>query len=206
MSGGDLNYSYITRVIQHLDFQYKLSFFITPKDFDTLWNWSEKRIPMRVIRESFAAVIERWNAKNKPVTSFTNFKYEVRKNFKAFMELSVGSDNVVPQSAGKGTEPPAEENRFAEVERFMAGFPELLEPLREKFQAIYQDLKQERELELEPLHRQLLAMFKDNEELNVKTAVFLKNLDPKIRKPELEERYRLNFLLNKFRVPDFDLI
>lgn len=206
MSGGDLNYSYITRVIQHLDFQYKLSFFITPKDFDTLWNWSEKRIPMRIIRESFAAVIERWQAKNKPVTSFTNFKYEVRKNFKAFMELSVGADSTVPQSGEKDGDSPAEENRFAEVEVFLERLPEPLEPLREKFQVVFEDLKQERELDLEPLHSRLLEMFTDNEELNVKTAVFLKNLDPKVRKPELENRYRLNFLLNKFRVPDFDLI
>lgn len=207
MSDANYNHDYIIRVIQHLDFQHRLSFFITPKDFDALWNWSEKRIPMRIIKESFSAVIQRWNAKNKPVTSFTNFKYEVRKNFKAFMELSVGADNVVSKPEEQGLDDSQEEdNRFVEVECFMKTLPETLEPLREIVQTIYDDLKQARELNLKPLHDQLVAMFADNEELNVKTTIFLTNLDPKVRKPELEKRYRLNYLLNKFHVPDFDLI
>jgi hypothetical protein len=207
MSESDYHYNYIIRVIQYLERQHDTYLFITPKDFDSLWNWSEKRIPPRIINESITAVVNRWQAKNKPVTGFSNFKYEVRKNFKAFMELNVGGQAGEAET-GDSPENAAEEEseRLKEVEVFLAHLPEPLEPLKNKFEAIYDDLKQNRPLQLEEVHKAILELFAQNEELKIKTSIFLKNLDPKVRKPEIERRYRLNYLLNKFHVPDFDLI
>ena len=58
--------------------------------------------------------------------------------------------------------------------------------------------------DLEPLYDRLLILFKDHHELNLKVEMFMRNLSPQLRKPEIERRYRLNYLINHFHIPDFE--
>ena len=55
-----------------------------------------------------------------------------------------------------------------------------------------------------PVHEKLLSHFRDDAELNAKCAWFLNNLAPAPRRPEIEKKYRLNYLLHKFAIPSFE--
>ena len=90
---GNEGYDFIIKVIQYLENSFKIHFFITPKDFDVLYRWFEKRIPLRVIEESIAAVVDRWTQKNKKISSFSNFYYQVKKDFETFLQLQVGAES-----------------------------------------------------------------------------------------------------------------
>ena len=80
---------------------------------------------------------------------------------------------------------------------FLEKLPEPLESLRADFEKYYQEKDGE-----EILTNKLLALFKDNGELNLKTECFIKNLKPIQRKPETMLRYRKNFLFAKFAIPE----
>lgn len=196
---------YVIGIIQHLQLTHGIVFFITSKDFDVLYNWWEKRIPPRIVQEAIAAVVERWNKKNKKIYSFANFGYQVKKNLSAFNQLNIGastesivSDSAKPQDTG------TKENELAKIERFLTRYPPGLEKLRKDFDTLYKKKLKNEEADPETVHQKLLAMFDSDEELNIKTNVFLRNLAPELRKPQIQQRYRLNYLKNKFNIPDFD--
>ena len=77
----DKDKDFVIEIIQYLQNKYDIIFFITPRDFDVLYNWWEKRIPLRIIKESIINVVDRWKEKGKGINSFANFSYEVKKNF-----------------------------------------------------------------------------------------------------------------------------
>lgn len=193
--GGE-DYDYIIKVIQHLESKHGLVFFITSSDFNVLYRWWEKRIPFRVIEESLGSVVRRWTEKKKQIHSFSNFYREVKKNFKAFLELSVGAE---------GRQERAKENEYEEIEQFLADYPAKLLEIRGEFESVFKQLKAGEALALDTLHEQLLAMFADDRELDMKTELFRKNLAPELRTAEIERRYRLNWLKNRYHIPDFDL-
>lgn len=190
---------FVIEIIQYLQNKYDIIFFITPKDFDVLYNWWEKRIPLRIVKESIINVVDRWKKKEKTINSFANFSYEVKKNFKAFLQLSVGSENEI--------QTPEEKDPFAEINDFFNNYPLQLTPLKEEFDNIYQKIKKNKsiDVELTRTHETLVNLFKDDNELNLKVRIFLDNLSPVLRKPEIEQRYRLNYLINKYNIPDFEV-
>jgi len=192
---------FVIEIIQYLQNKYEIIFFITPKDFDVLYRWWEKRIPLRIVKESITNVVERWKEKGKIITGFANFRYEVKKVFQAFIQLSVGSEK-----SEKETQTLEEKDPFAEINHFFNNYPLQLNPLKEKFHDIYQKIKENKsvDVELTYIHETLANLFKDDKELNLKVRIFLDNLSPVLRKPEIEQRYRLNYLINKFKVPDFN--
>jgi hypothetical protein len=194
--------NFVIEIIQHLQNKYDIIFFITPRDFDVLYKWWEKRIPLRIVKESIINVVDRWKEKGKAINSFANFSYEVKKNFKAFLQLNVGSEKSENE-----TQTPEEKDPFAEINDFFNNYPLQLTPLKEEFDNIYQKIKKNEnvEVELTRTHETLVNLFKDDNELNLKVRIFLDNLSPVLRKPEIEQRYRLNYLINKFKVPDFNL-
>ncbi|MCP5048002.1 MAG: hypothetical protein GY940_12570 [bacterium] len=200
------DYDYIVTIIQYLELNHGIAFFITPRDFDCLYNWWEKRIPDRVIRESITAVVKRWQKKNKAISGFSNFKYEVRKNFTAFLQLSLGSESTGTEPGENSDGGEDGDQRFVEIDAFFNRFPEPLQPLRKEFEELYSCLKNNDRVETAGLHGKLTEMFARDTELNLKTAIFLKNLAPQLRKPGIEERYRLNWLINKFHIPDFEIL
>jgi hypothetical protein len=192
-------------VIQYLDHTFNIRFFITTRDFDVLYRWWEKRIPMHLIKESITNVVERWARKNKKITGFSNFYYEVKKNFQVFLQMNVGGEDreAGPEEAS-GTEGAGGE--FAEIETFFENYPDALTSLKKEFETIFQKIKNKEDVEPGPVHQKLVELFKDNEELNMKVAVFTRSLATELRKPAIENRYRLNYLLNKYRIPDFEVL
>jgi hypothetical protein len=191
---------FVIEIILYLQNKYDIIFFITPRDFDVLYNWWEKRIPLRIVKESIINVVDRWKEKGKTIDSFANFSYEVKKNFKAFLQLSVGSE-----ISENETQTPEEKDPFEEINHFFNNYPLQLTPLKEAFHNIYRKVKKNEnvDVELTRTHETLVNLFKDDNELNLKVRIFLDNLSPVLRKPEIEQRYRLNYLINKFNIPDF---
>lgn len=193
---------FIIRIIQYLEYHHRITFFITPRDFDCLYNWWEKRIPFSVICEAIATVVVRWQGKNKPITGFSNFKYEVKKCFESFMQLRVGGEEPFISGKEKNSEA---YDPFAPFTLFYNSFPIPLLTLKEEYETLVHSLKTTGSADPEAFYKKLTALFERDEELAVKSAIFLKNLAPTLRKPEIEQRYRLNYLLSKFRIPDFQI-
>ncbi len=192
---------FVIEIIQYLQNNHGIIFFINTKDFDVLYHWWEKRIPLRIVKESITNVVERWKEKGKNITGFANFRYEVKKVFQAFLQLSVGSER-----SDNETQTAGEEDPFAEISHFFSNYPDPLTPLEEEFHDIYQKIKNHEsvDVELSRIQETLVNLFKDDNELNLKARIFLDNLSPVLRKPEIERRYRLNYLINKFNIPDFE--
>jgi len=192
---------FVIKVIQYLENTFGIIFFITSKDFDVLYRWYEKRIPIHIVKESISNVVERWTQKNKKIYSFSNFYYEVKKNLKAFLQLSVGRE-----AEGEVPEPEIPANFYAEIENFFKNYPDDLVTLKGEFEGIFQQVKNKENVELEPVYGRLVDLFKEDEVLNLKVVVFSRSLAPELRKPEIENRYRLNYLLNKYNIPDFEIM
>lgn len=186
------DYDYIIPVIQYLEAKHGIVFFITTKDFDVLYRWWEKRIPLKIIKESISTVVGRWEAKKKKITSFSTFYYEVKKNFKAFLELNVGAGTR--EERGETCD---------EIETFLSHYPEQLFDVKEDFETAYRKIKAKESFDIQPVLEKLLQLFENDEELNLKVEIFARNLSPRLRSPEIKKKYRLNYLLNKFKIPDF---
>lgn len=196
----DKGRDYIIRVIQYLDYKHGIVFFISPRDFDVVYRWYEKDIPLRIVREAIARVVERRRDKSKKVTGFSNFYYEVKKSFEAFLQLGVGRHDDETEESG---EP---EDEFSVIERFISDMPEPLAEMKTEFEELYRSVKERREVDLEPVHARLLELFKEDNELNMKVKVFLRSLAPELRLTRIENRYRVNYIKNKYHIPDFELI
>ncbi len=188
------DYDFIIKIIQFLESKFGISFFITTMDFDTLYKWWEKKIPFKIIEESISNVINRWNLKKRKIYSFSNFSYEVRKNYKGFLELNV--------SVGKREE---KKEEYDKIEKFFNNYPQELKKLKKEFENVHEKFKNKENIDIDNIKEKLLSLFKENNELNLKTQIFLRSLAPELRKPEIEKRYRINYLLNKFKIPDFDI-
>lgn len=191
---GKSDYDYIIRVIQYLEYKHGIALFITTRDFDVLYRWWEKRIPLEIIKESISIVARRRAEKKKKIASISSFYFEVKKNFKAFLELQVGDGDRQEKI-----------NRYEDIENFLKDFPEKLLELKSEFETIFLQLKAGNNYDLAPVYEKLLDLFVNDEELNLKVEIFINQLAPRLRNPEIKKKYRLNYLLNKFNIPDFDL-
>lgn len=201
---GNEGYDFIIMVIQYLENSFKIHFFITPKDFDVLYRWYEKRIPLRVIEESIAAVVERWSQKNKKISSFSNFYYQVKKDFETFLQLNVGAESKTTRANSLAADSESGNGygyEYAAWENFFKNFPNDLAALKEDFERIFQLLKNKEEVEAAPVYEKLVDLFKEDETLKLKVAIFMRHLAPELRKPEIENRYRLNYLRSKYNIP-----
>ncbi len=196
----DEDKEYIIRIIQHLQFHYNIIFFITTSDFDMLYHWWEKRIPFPVIKESIERVIERWRLKNKKIESFSNFSYEVRKSFESFLQLNVGGEGKESNEASGEAAAP----RIDPVEKFLNEFPEVLISLKTDFEMLRSCRDNNESVDMGPVMEKLVKLFENDNDLNIKCNVFLRNLAPELRKPAIEMKYRINYLASKFRIPDFE--
>ena len=200
-------YDFIITLIQFLEDNFKIHFFITPKDFDVLYRWYEKRIPIHIIKESITAVIERRSQKNKQISSFSNFYYQVKKDFETFLQLRVGAEIAINRPglpvSDKDIEHQCGYNKYEELENFSRNFPTDLELWKDDFDRVLLQVKNEEKVDLAPVYEKLVGLFKGDETLDLKVAVFMRSLAPELRKPEIENRYRLNFLRSKYNIPDF---
>ena len=92
---------YIFKVISHLNIFYSISFFINPIDYDALYSWYDKKIPLEIIYLSLDNVIKRRRKANKPLESITTFNYEIKKNYKGYLDRKAGSHDVVESKGEK---------------------------------------------------------------------------------------------------------
>ncbi len=116
----------------------------------------------------------------------------MRKNYQSFLDLSVGGER--PETA----------DDQGEIQKFLAQFPPELEFARADFAAVFSRQLRGEPADAGPLQEKLLAHFSADQELNAKSAWFLQNLSPQLRRPEIERKYRLNYLSGKFAIPAFD--
>jgi len=186
------DYDYIIRIIQYLDRRHGIHFFISSRDFDTLYHWWEKRIPEPLIRAALDRVVERRRSQQKPLEHFSAFSNEVRRDYRSFLSLDIGRERSEP----------AEE--FSEIKKFLAHFPPQLDFVKEDFACVCAQVMRGEAPDFRPLQEKLLAHFLDDGELNAKTAWFLKNISPSMCKPEIERKYRLNYLAGRFAIPALD--
>jgi hypothetical protein len=189
-AGGD--YDYIIRIIQYLDQRHGIRFFISSRDFDILYRWWEKRIPEPVIREALDRVVERSRRLQKPLERFSGFSNEVRRDYRSFLSLDIGRQRSEPA------------DEFAEIKKFLAQFPPPLEFMKKDFAVLLEKVLRGETPDAGPLQEKLLVHFQDDGELNAKTAWFLKNIAPPMRRPEIERKYRLNYLAGRFAIPALD--
>ena len=192
MMAGNADYDYIIRIIQHLDRQFAIRFFISSKDFDVLYRWWEKRIPFAVVSQSLQRVVERRQIKGKTVKSFSVFSRDMRLDYQSFLNLNVGRSRDENRDAHSG------------IRSFLNRLPEDLDFLKDDLARLSAEYMQKGAADSGTVHEKLLEHFKDDPELNAKCAWFLKNLAPELRRPEIEKKYRLNYLLHKFAIPEFE--
>jgi len=191
------DYDFIIKIIQYLQNKMGIVFFITTKDFDVLYNWWEKRIPIEVIMQSILNVIKRWKKKDKTIYSFSNFTYEVRKNHHVFLQMNVGAEN---------DESVEEEDAVDKFKSYIHNIPLALEPLKDDFVDILLKIKRSDKIQLLPFYDKLINLFKDDDELNSKVRIFSKSLPEHLQKPEIAAKYRLNYIINKFNIPDIEIL
>jgi len=192
MGGEAGDYDYIIRVIQYLDRRHGIRFFIGSRDFDVLYRWWEKRIPAAVLHESLDRVVERRRRLQRPLQRFSAFSYEVRRQHLAFLSLDIGRQRQESADA------------HADTRDFLEAFPPALEFMRSDFEAHFQHRLRGETAPAGPLQERLLGHFNDDGELNAKTAWFLKNIDPRLRRPEIERTYRLNYLIGRYGIPPLE--
>ena len=188
------DYNYILNVIQYLEEKWGIFLFVSAKDFDVLYRWWEKQIPLKVVHDAINRVVTRWKQKGRDIKSFTNFSYEVKKMFQNYLELNVELVDC------EETTPP-----FAELDDFLQKYPDQLLPLQELYQEIVAQIKAGKGVDLNGWQNRLLEQFVDDKELDLKVRLFLRNLAPELRNEAIAKQYRLNYLSNRFRIPDLEL-
>jgi hypothetical protein len=188
------DYDYIIKTIQYLEYNFQIHLFITTRDFDILYNWWEKRIPLNIIFESISTVVKRWKARGKTIKGFSNFSYEVRKSFKRFLELSIGRESS------------QKKEKYYEINRFFKSFPPELRGLKKDLENIFIKMKKGQDISLQEVDKKLLDLFKDDDEIKLKTRIFMKSLADELRKPAVEKKYRLNYIKHKYGIPDFEIL
>jgi len=181
------DYDFVVKIIQYLEQSCGIVFFITTKDFDILYNWWEKSIPVKIIKESLLNVVERWKKRNKKIVSFSNFSYEVKKNFNTYMQFHVGTENQASS---------AQITPMQEVEKYLKQLPAPMQFVKQELELIFQKIKEKKPVDLDSFYEKLNNQFKDNNELNLKVKVFKRSLSPELQTPEIEQRYRLNYIIN----------
>lgn len=186
----DRGKDYIIRLIQYLDQRFGVRFFISPKEFDVAWRWFEKKIPPELVEACLERVVMSRREKKKTVDGFSCFYYEVRKSFDALKLMRVGAHESV-EIAPSPTDP---------WETFFNAFPPELGFLREDFET--HRLQGPEACPAKVIHDKLVDKFRGEPELEIKVDVFMNSLARELRQSRIENRYRLNYLIRRFHIPD----
>jgi hypothetical protein len=95
-------------------------------------------------------------------------------------------------------------NEDGEIKTFLSKFPAALDFIKADFARLGAERMQNNQVLPGPVYEKLLTHFQNDVELNAKCECFMKNLAPQLRRPEIEKKYRLNYLLHKFAIPEFE--
>ncbi len=184
---------YIFEVIDYLLNNHNINFFITSKDFDVLYGWWEKRVPQVLIKKSIDKVCKRRESRGKQIDSFMNFSYEVRKNLSYKLDLNINTAWVDKTSC------PDDKH-----ERFFENFPEGIKELEDEFRMLKDATEENIAGMLKNIYDRLISKYKDDDEMNIKTEIFMGNLPSPMRKPEIVLKFKINYLNRRFNIPDFE--
>lgn len=186
-------HGYIVSVIQLLQSGHRIYSIVTPGEFDILYRWWEKRIPLSLIDECTAQVVSRRLTQGKAAPRIKDLAHAVRRGYTQYRERAIGSQGktdypVVPASAAEEfiRNPPPEIADL--VAAILAPAPRF--PVPGDVAAAFQQA--------------LLERFAGDEELERRTLNFSSHLAPALRSASLMERYRVNLLVSRFRIPDLE--
>lgn len=184
---------YIVSVLEMMQREFNLYFMVTPRDFDILYRWFEKRIPLTLIRDCVADVTERRQKQGRAIEGVGTLAHTVRTAFSHHQEKSVGahSEKITAHEPGLKraeffSEPPSE------IKEIVLLFQEGLQKSPPRREAVL------------AFHQAVLEKFAGDEELERRSTVFFNHLAPALRSDELLSRYRLNLLISRLGLPDFE--
>jgi len=186
-------HGYVIAVIQLLQREFNLYSVITPKEFDVLYRWWEKGIPLNIIQESVANVMMRRQKAGKELTGIQNFVHTVRKIFSSHQEKTIGKDGRT------------ENELSGEKVRndFLNNPPADIADLVEKCFSGAEGTPGKEQIEL--FFQAMTDRFAEDEELRRRTVLFAQHLAPALRTETLLSRYRLNLLISRYNIPDMDV-
>ena len=180
---------YIVSVIHMLQQEFGLYSLVTPGDFDVLYRWWEKGVPLKILRDCTTEVVHKRQKQGKEKPGIRNLVHGVRKAHARSMEQSIGKQGQMA--------PP-----ISLVDRqrdFFARPPEEIADLVSSLAA--GSLEKEG---VDAFYTALLKRFEGDEELQRRCEIFSAHLAPALRSEALLNRYRINLLIGRFAIPDLE--
>jgi len=181
------DYDYLISIINYLNINYHLNLRVGSKDFDTMYRWWEKNIPIEIVKKSIDILI---NKNKKNIKSIFSLNYRVRKEFENFLTFKLG----------EAKENESQDKKTSKTEEFINNLPEELVELKQSFIEYYETEDNEIKKEIE---NKLLDKFSEDNELKLNTEIFLSRISKSLINEELVNRYKINFLINKLGIPNF---
>ena len=185
----------IMAILAHLREHHKLSWIISPKDFDLLRTWSGQGIPLTRLLDALDQVVARRLKAGKPVTALSTFAYQVEKCRKSLVDERSGSHEG-ESAAGPSTPP----GPSSDPKHFLEDLPAELEPLRTVLTASLLSPTPS-EADREALGKALLEHFGSLPWVEARTASFLRALPAGFAPQTWSDRYRITLLLPPFHIP-----
>ncbi len=186
-------YGYIVSVIQMLQRKHNLYSIVTPGEFDILYRWWEKRVPLSLIDDCTAAARSKRERQGKKAPEIKDLAHPVRRSFTRYRENTIGCLGRTENSAPpENTAEKFLNNPPTEIADLVGGIlaPVSGFPLPEEVVTAFQ--------------KALLERYSDDEELERRTRSFSSHLAPSLQSESLLERYRINLLISRFGIPDLE--
>ncbi|MCK5005343.1 MAG: hypothetical protein KAS21_09655, partial [Candidatus Aminicenantes bacterium] len=142
---------------------------------------------------SIDKVCKRRESRGKQIDSFMNFSYEVRKNLSYKLDLNINTDWVDKTSG------PDDKHK-----KFFENFPESIKEMEDEFRMLKDASEENRAGMLKSIYDKLISKYEDDDEMNIKTEIFMGNLPAPMKKPEIVLKFRINYLNRRFNIPDFE--
>ncbi len=178
------DYDFFISILNFLDFNYQLNLRVGSNDFDLIYSCWEK-----VIYKAINKVVERRKATKKTVKSFSDFHYQIKREFKNYLESNLGTHD---------SEEEAELDCW-QISRSL--FQERGGDLLEIFTAIKSSYENNEQESLKKSLLELLKRFENNQELLLKTELFKRNLSSMMKSEKVIRRFQLSFIINYFKIP-----
>lgn len=143
-----------------------------------------------MVCRSIDTVMDRRSKKSKETSGFSVFSRQVRKNYQEFLQIK-------SQDERRG----GDDFRRGEIDEFLADIPVALADIGKDIREYFDAIKNGDNPDVSTLEERLLDLFHSDSELNSRSDAFMQSLAPPLRKEELRRRYRINYLLRKWRIP-----
>ena len=185
----------VMAILAHLREHHKLTWIISPKDFDLLRTWSVQEIPLPRLLDALDRVVARRLKAGKPVTALSTFAYQVEKCRKSLVDERSGTHD-----GDSETGPSPHPGPSSDPNHFLENLPAELEPLRPVLTATLLSPSPS-EADREALGKALLEHFGTLPWVEARTASFLRSLPAGFAPQTWSDRYRINLLLQHFHIP-----